>query len=88
MATDTPKGWGWNPSVLTLCLIVAGLIAGGAYYIGHMAAQVEFLERQAQHTEAVAQDAQKVATFTNATSDKGDGHKPANSNTAKPKTGE
>ena len=79
---DTPRGWGWNPSVITLCLVTLGIVASGAYYIGHLAAEVEFLKQQQMHTEAVAQDASKVATYAVKESDKGDGHKVTNTNTS------
>jgi|GEM_PF-4626875 len=74
MATDTPKGWGWNPSVLTLCLIVAGLIAGGAYYLGHQAAIIENLEQKQIETRGVADDASKKSLYAISKVDGGDGH--------------
>lgn len=80
---DTPRGWGWNPAVLTLCLVVLGIVASGSYYVGHLAAEVEYLKQQQQHTEAVAQDASKVATYAVKQQDSGDGHKAvANTNTS------
>ena len=79
---DTPRGWGWNPSVITLCLVILSIVASAAYFIGHLTAEVEFIKQQQTHTEAVAQDALKVNTFATADGDKGDGHKVANTNTS------
>lgn len=53
MATpETPKGWSFNPSTVTLALVIAGMIAGGAYYVGqndaerrHLLERIEKAER-------------------------------------------
>lgn len=78
---ENPRGWSLNPAVITLCILIASLLTGGGYYVGHLAAEIEFLKQQQVHTEAVAQDAEKVAGYSVAQSDKGDGHKITNTNT-------
>jgi hypothetical protein len=78
---DTPKGWGWNPSVIglgisvvTLLLVIAGLIAAGGFWVGHQQAEIEFMRQQNQQTQAIAVDASKQATYAVKQSDTGDGH--------------
>lgn len=69
-----PKGWGWNPSVLTLCLVVASLIAGGSYYLGHQAAIIENLQQKQVETQSVAGDAINKSLYAISKVDGGDGH--------------
>lgn len=57
---EEPKGWGWNPSVITLCILVGSLLAGGGYYIGRQASQIEMIQKQADEARKTAQDAKDL----------------------------
>lgn len=57
MSAPPPKVWTLNPSVVTLLIVIASLIASGGYYIGHQAAVIEGIQRQA---DKAASDAATV----------------------------
>ncbi len=82
---DVPKGWGVNPSVITLCILIAGIIASGAYYIGHQAAMLDQMQERMNQVDAKAEDAHTKATYAISKSDGGDGHEQSNTAKVKPK---
>src|SRR6185369_2755667 len=77
---DNPRGWGWNPSVITLCLVILGIVASGAWYIGHLAAEIEFLKQSQQETRSTADDAHSKSLYAISKVDGGDGHAESNAN--------
>ena len=61
MPNDSPKGWGWNPSVITLCILIGTLIGGGGLYIGDMRRQIMNIEQQANEAKSKADSAHAEA---------------------------
>jgi hypothetical protein len=82
---DNPKVWTWNPSVITLLILLASLLTAGGYYVGHMAAEVEFLKQQQVATQEKAAKAENQALYAVKKVDGGDGHEVANTNTQEKK---
>jgi len=58
---NAPRIWGWNPSVITLLILIAGLLTSGGYYIGHQAAIIENIQKQADEANAAAKKAKDIA---------------------------
>jgi len=58
---NTPRVWGWNPSVITLLILIAGLLTGGGYYVGHQAAIIENIKKQADDARQDAKNAKDIA---------------------------
>ncbi len=69
-----PKTWGFNPSVITLCLLIAGILTSGGWYIGHQAAIIEDLQKDSIETKGVAGKAESKSDYAVAKVDGGDGH--------------
>lgn len=80
---DIPRGWGWNPSVITLCIVILSIVASAAYFIGHLSAQVEQLRQQYVQTDLKAEDAKTKATYAARDVDNADGHTVGNTNSVK-----
>lgn len=77
MATpETPKGWSFNPSTVTLALVVAGMIAGGSYYLGAQAEREKQIMERLRIAEHDAAEAKKFSVYAAAGSDAQTGHKP------------
>ena len=83
---DHPRGWQWSPAVVTLMLIIAGMIAGGGYYIGYKDAENKALQQQIQHVQQIADDAHTKATYAARDVDNNEGHTKSESNNAGVKT--
>ncbi len=58
---DHPRGWQWNPativSVLTFLLVIAGLIAGGAWFMGALYMQQQQILQRLDMIEKKADNA-------------------------------
>lgn len=68
---ESPKGWGWNPAVVTLCLVIVsmgvtavGALMAGAYYLGQRDNEqrhvLERIEEVQQKADKAADDADKA----------------------------
>lgn len=80
MATpESPRGWSLNPATVTLALVIAGLIAGGSYYMGAQAER----ERQILERLVRAEDDARRAKDLGLAAAGSAGH--SNSNTEKKK---
>lgn len=64
MAAPQPKVWTWNPSVLTLLLLIASMIAGGGYYLGQQDERIRTIQKQADAASAEANTAKTIAITT------------------------
>lgn len=71
---EHPKGWTWNPAVITLCLIIASLLVGGGYFIGRQSMMIESIQQKTAETRAIADDARKLATYSARDVDNSSGH--------------
>ena len=80
---ETPKGWQLNPATVTLALVVAGMIAGGAYYMGKQEAQMQQLLFEIRQAQSDAAKAKERETYNAGSVDAIKGH--GNSNTEKKK---
>lgn len=80
---ENPKGWTFNPSTVTLALVVAGMIAAGSYYLGAKDAELKILQRQIDAYTADAAKAKQLETYNAGSVDAMKGH--TNSNTEKKK---
>lgn len=67
-----PNGWSLNPATVTLALVIAGLIAGGSYYMGRQDANNQHLLEKLVEIEKRAATAEKLAIA--AASESGPGH--------------
>lgn len=54
---NEPKGWGWNPSVITLLLVIAGLLTSGGWYLGVQWAESRQMQKE---IDAFTEDARKA----------------------------
>lgn len=81
---NDPHAWGWNPSVITLLIVVGTLLFTSGVAIGVLTNKVQNLESNQQHVEAVATDATKQATYAVTKVDGGDGHAPKANATVTP----
>jgi hypothetical protein len=62
MATpESPKGWSLNPAVVTLIILIASIVAAGAYYLGQRDAESRYLMEQLQQAKEDAKNAQTAA---------------------------
>lgn len=73
---ETPKGWSFNPSTITLGLVIASLIAGGSYYLGAQAEREKQIMERLRIAEHDAAEAKKFSVYAAAGSDAQTGHKP------------
>ena len=62
--TDNPRGFSFNPAVITLVLVIAGMVAGGAYYMGQRDAENRHLLERLQKAEMDAAEAKKLQTYS------------------------
>lgn len=60
MSAPPPKVWTWNPAVITLCLVIAGLLTGGGWYLGYQQAVIENIKQKA---DKAASDAATVKSL-------------------------
>lgn len=92
MTSPPPKNWTWNPSVITLLILIAGIIGGGAYYMGRQASIIENIQQQAAEAKQKAEAADTKATYAVKDADIKSGHAdPPKKKTEvkpKPQTGE
>lgn len=58
---ERPSGWQLNPATVTLIILIAGLVAGGAYYVGKRDAESEHLLRKLEQIEKTAQQAKDLS---------------------------
>ncbi len=56
-----PTEWKWSPAVATLLIVCGGILAGGGWYIGHQAALIENLQKDATETRHIATVAHDLA---------------------------
>ena len=59
---NTPRIWGWNPSVITLLLFIGGILLSAGYYVGRQDKTIESLEQKAASAEKKAGDAIVIAS--------------------------
>ena len=75
---DHPRGWQWNPativSVLTFLLVIAGLIAGAAWFMGALYTQQMQILNRLDKIEQKAGEAEQLATYAAGARDKDTGH--------------
>ena len=57
MSAPPPKVWTFNPSVITLVILLITVVGGAGYYIGHQAATIENIQKQA---DSASRDAATV----------------------------
>lgn len=79
MAQPTsPRGWQWNPatiaSVITLALVIAGIIAAGAWFMGSMYEQQRQILNRMDIIEKKADSADTKASYAAGIKDKSTGH--------------
>lgn len=81
MSAPPPKVWTVNPAVVTLCLLIAGIVAGGAYYLGqrdteakHILERVKQAEDKANAAQADAAKAKQIETYNAGAVDATKGH--------------
>lgn len=60
MSAPPIKVWTINPAVITLLIVIASIIASAGYYIGHQAAVIENIQKQADDAKTAAQTAKDV----------------------------
>jgi len=58
---NTPRIWGFNPAVVTLISMLVLTIGGGGYYLGHQAAIIENIQKQADAANEAAKKAKDIA---------------------------
>lgn len=60
---EIPKGWGWNPSVITLCIVVLSLVASVSYYMGSANAESKSMMMRLEKAETDAAEAKKLSAY-------------------------
>ena len=78
--TETPRGWSFNPATVTLALVILGMVAAGAYYMGQRDNEAQNLLKRIEYAEKTAKSADTKATYAVSGADTKSGHK-ANTNT-------
>lgn len=73
---ESPRGWSFNPAVITCVLTIAGMVAFGGYYMGQKDAENRQLMERIQKAEADAAEAKKLGIYAAAGQDESTGHKP------------
>lgn len=73
---QSPKGWTFNPSTVTLSLVIAGLIAGGSWYLGAQSERERQIMERLTVAERKADAADTKATYAVSGTDAERGHKP------------
>lgn len=56
-----PNGWSINPATITLTLVVAGLIAGGSYYMGQRDNDAKHMMDRLEQAEIDAKKAKDLS---------------------------
>ena len=81
MTVDTPKGWGFNPAVIGLVLVmismmVAGIgaLMGGAYYVGRQDTRLEQIQLQLEAVKADEKRRKELEIYNSRQVDEQDGH--------------
>ncbi len=74
MAAPPPKVWTWNPSVITLLILIASLLLGGGYYLGTLDAERKLMEQRLQKAEQDAEKAKQIGSYTAGATDAQRGH--------------
>lgn len=82
MATpESPKGWSLNPAVVTLIILIASIVAAGAYYLGQRDAESQHLRQELQQAKdeakaaaAAAQRAIQISSYEAGSVDAQKGH--------------
>ena len=62
--TETPRGWSFNPATVTLTLVILGMVAGGAYYMGQRDNEARNLLQRIEQAERDAAEAKKLQTYS------------------------
>ena len=65
MVNPSKPQWNWNPSVITLLLVIVGIIASGAYYMGQLSSDFKSMQRAVTASEDKADKALKIALSDN-----------------------
>lgn len=73
---EHPRGWSFNPATVTLMLVILGMVAGGAYYMGQRDNESQNLLKRLEAAEKKAESADTKATYAVSGKDKEDGHGP------------
>lgn len=74
MSTTTPKVWSLNPAVVTLLILIAGMIGGGGYYLGHQAAVQNQMQRELDKVAADEKRRKELEIYNSRQTDEQDGH--------------
>ena len=61
MSAPPPKVWSFNPSVVTLVILIVGIVAAGAYYMGRQDATINRIEKVAEKAEQKADAALAIS---------------------------
>lgn len=62
--TETPRGWSFNPATVTLALVILGMVAAGAYYMGQRDNESRTLIERIERAERDAAEAKKLQTYS------------------------
>jgi hypothetical protein len=78
---ESPNGWGFNPAVVTLTLVVVSMVGGlvsmvaiGGYYMGKLDAERTMQEQRIAVAEQTAKAADTKATYVLSKDDQENGH--------------
>ena len=78
---ESPNGWGFNPAVVTLTLVVVGMIGGlismaavGGYYLGKLDTERQMQEQRINILQDVAERARDKAIYATKEADIKSGH--------------
>jgi hypothetical protein len=74
--SENPRGFSFNPAVITLFLMILSLVAGGGWYLGYQARQLEELRQSVIEAKQKAEHAETLGTYAAAGTDEQNGHKP------------
>lgn len=58
---DHPRGWTFNPAVITLTILIAGLLTGAGYYVGEKNTESRHLLERLQKAEEDARVARELS---------------------------
>lgn len=79
--SESPKGWTWNPAVITLMIVIAGGVASFGYYVGqkdaenrHLLERISEIDKKADAVAVKADSADKKATYAMKDADIESGH--------------
>lgn len=58
---ETPRGWSFNPAVITLALVILSMVAAGAYYMGQRDSEARTLLERVEKAEEDSRRAAQLA---------------------------